>query len=316
MTTPLVALDSVSTIGAGLTRPESVHWWNGALYSCDLEGVIAITDTNGRSRLLCPPGSLPAGVRPNGIARRANGTFIFANIGPGGGIWQVKGSSVSPLVQEIQGQPIPSTNFVYVDDLDRVWICVSSTDADCHAPDYRFKRSQPSGFVALMDEFGKCRIVADTISWTNECRIDRSGAHFYVNETIGRRLLRFSIGPDGSLADRETFAEFGSGTWPDGLEFDPRGNIWVTSPISNRVLQLTKDGRQRLVIEDAEQESLAESESAFHADEFRRSHFYNARSRHLRHITSITFSDDGDFAYLGSLRSESLYKLPIFGLLD
>ncbi|MBN3754356.1 SMP-30/gluconolactonase/LRE family protein [Paraburkholderia sp. Tr-20389] len=313
---PLISLDSIETIGSGLTRPESVYWHNDLLFSSDAKGAIAITDGGGSTRFLAAPGALPEGVRPNGIARRSDGTFVFANLGFEGGVWEVTADGlVRPLVMQIDGVPLPSTNFVYVDAKDRVWICVSSTDPNCHDPDFHFKRSAATGFVAVVDSDGGSRIVADRLGWTNECRIDATGTSFYVNETIGRRLTTFTISENGELVGRETVTEFGAGTWPDGLALDRKGNIWITSPISNRVLQIRPQGGVRLIVEDAHPDSLAEAEAAFQKDDFRRSHFYNAKSRRLHHVTSIAFSANNNWAFLGSLRSESLYRFPIAGLI-
>ncbi|KAK45378.1 hypothetical protein BG58_18465 [Caballeronia jiangsuensis] len=316
MTKPAaLSIEAISTIGSGLTRPESVHYWDGQLFSCDAVGAVAVTSQNKPARFLCSPGALPAGVRPNGITRRRDGTIIFANVGQAGGVWQIDNAGgVRPLIEEVDGVRLPSTNFVYADREDRIWICVSNTAEDCHDPEFRFDRHSPSGFVAMVDARGNGRIVADRISWTNECRIDASGNAFYVNETIGRRLLRFDLAADGELSNRTALTEFGNGSWPDGMEIDSAGAIWVTSPISNRVIKVLPDGEQILIVEDADGRSVQTAEQAFDANDFRRSHFYEATSKTLRHITSITFDSEHTEAYLGSLKNDAIYRFPIAGL--
>jgi sugar lactone lactonase YvrE len=309
-------VQSVSTIGSGLTRPESVRCWNRRLYSCDAVGTVAETKLDGTTRFLCSPEALPDGVRPNGISQRRDGSIVFANVGHAGGVWQIGNDGlVRPLIEEVDGVRLPSTNFVYVDREDRLWICVSSTAADCHDPEFRFDRHTPSGFVAMVDQKGAGRIVADGISWTNECRIDAAGRVFYVNETIGRRLLRFDVAGDGSLSNRAAVTEFGNGTWPDGMEIDTAGAIWITSPISNRVLKVLPNGEQIPVLEDADAQSVDTAEAAYHANDFRRSHFYQSASKTLRHITSITFSFQDEQAFLGSLRHDAIYRFSTAGLI-
>jgi len=70
-------------------------------------------------------------------------------------------------------------------------------------------------------------------------RIDAAGTSLYAVETYARRIIRFRIDADGSLTHRETFAEFGLGTFPDGMAFDAEGALWVASIISNRVIRIT-----------------------------------------------------------------------------
>ncbi|MDR5815696.1 SMP-30/gluconolactonase/LRE family protein [Caballeronia sp. LZ033] len=316
--TPVAALniDSVSTLGSGLTRPESVRCWNGRLYSCDAVGTVAVTTLDGATRFLCQPEALPEGVRPNGISIRRDGSIVFANVGHAGGVWRIDGEGqVRPLIEEIDGVRLPSTNFAYADRDDRLWICVSSTAADCHDPEFRFDRHRPSGFVAMVDQKGQGRIVADGISWTNECRIDATGRAFYVNETIGRRLLRFDLAGDGTLSNRTAVTAFGDGSWPDGMEIDPSGAIWITSPISNRVIKVLASGEQVPVLEDADEKSIEITEAAYRANDFRRSHFYQVASKNLRHVTSITFSLEHELAFLGSLRNDALYRFSTAGLM-
>ncbi|MDR5815702.1 MULTISPECIES: SMP-30/gluconolactonase/LRE family protein [unclassified Caballeronia] len=313
----VLSLDAVTTSGSGLTRPESVWWHEGDLYTSDAKGAIAHVRADGATRLLGLPGALPDGVRPNGIARRPDGSFIFANLGEEGGVWSVDTTGrVQPLVRSVDGRDLPSTNFVLLDEAGRIWICVSSTTPGCSAPGYHFDRAEATGYIAVVDTDGSSRIVADHIGWTNECRLDPTGTVLYVNETIGRRMIRFDVNERLELSNRQTVAEFESGIWPDGLELDAAGDAWITSPISNRVVQVfTATGRYRVILEDYDEESLRTAEEAFQRDAFHRTHFYRSKANFLKHLTSLTFSGDQRTAYLGSLNSDAVYQFSVDGLI-
>jgi hypothetical protein len=88
----------------------------------------------------------------------------------------------------------------------------------------------------LVDARG-ARIVADGLCYTNEAMLSADGAWLYVNETFGRRLLRFRVGADGAFSPITTFAT-GPSRRPRSI---PK---WITSIVSNRVLRVAPDGRR------------------------------------------------------------------------
>src|SRR3546814_3067796 len=117
------------------------------------------------------------------------------------------------MIPVIDGATLPIENFVWLDDQQRLWICVSTGKQGEH----RFRKTVSDGYIAVSDPSGT-RIVAENIRWTNECRIDAGQNYLYVNETFGRRLIRFQIRPDASLKEPEVVTEFGAGTYPDGID--------------------------------------------------------------------------------------------------
>ena len=113
-----------------------------------------------------------------------------------------------------------------------------------------------------------------------------------------------------SLDQVETVIEFGHGIFPDGLTFDARGGIWITSIVSNRVLHIEADGRTPLVvIEDADPEHLDWVEKAFQGGSMGRLHLDQVKSRKLRNISSLAFGGkDLRTVYLGCLLDDRLYR--------
>ena len=166
---------------------------------------------------------LPEGARPNGIALEPDGSFLFANLGNEiGGVWRIdRQGQVNPVLTDIDGDPIPPSNFVTRDQQGRLWLTFS-TRLKPRSLDYR--RTAKSGFIALLDDKG-ARIVADGLGFTNEALVDPSGQWLYVNETYVRRLSRFPLREDGSLGTKEIVTEFGYGQFPDGMAFDAEGHI-------------------------------------------------------------------------------------------
>ena len=94
----MLKLADVTTTGSGLNRPECVlATEKGDLYTGDWRGGIAHVKADGRHVLYQGQTSdIPEGLRPNGIALEADGSFLFANLGTEtGGVSTQVGTSTS-----------------------------------------------------------------------------------------------------------------------------------------------------------------------------------------------------------------------------
>ena len=257
-----IGLESIKRVGAGLQRPECVITnARGDIYTADWRGGVAHIRPDGTQALYrCElPGGRPA--RPNGIALRRDGSFLFADLGTElGGVFALsRDGAVRPFVETVDGIALPPSNFVVEDAWGRVWITVSTRRVP-RASAYR--RDVADGFIVLADR-GGARIVADGLGYTNEAILDARGEWLYVNETFARITSRFPVRPDGSLGAREVFMEYGPGTFPDGMAFDAEGHLWIVSIISNRVLRVAPDRTITTIVEDSDPEHLAWVERAY-----------------------------------------------------
>ncbi len=106
-------------------------------------------------------------------------------------------------------------------------------------------------------------------------------------------------------------AEYGPGTFPDGLAFDEAGGVWMTSVISNRVIRVDADGSQTLVYEENDPARIAEVERILHSEGLQREHMDRVDAEVARSISSIAFGGaDRRTAYLGNLLDERIYTFP------
>lgn len=301
-----IDVDKLRTLGVGLERPECVL--------CNARGETFVADWRGGVTRIAPDGSqilftghAPDGrlLKPNGIALRADGTFLIADLSPEtGGVFTLsRDGQVRPLVEQVDGIAMPPTNFVIEDRAGRIWITVSTRRIP------RVLGARPDcddGFIVVMDGKG-ARIVADGLGYTNELAFSPDGAWLHVNETFGRRMSRFRVHEDGCLGTRETVTTFGHGIFPDGIVFDEEGYQWVTSIISNRVLRVAPDGRFDVVLEDVDADWLDEVEQAWASGRLMRAHLDNPRSRRLLNVSSLAFGGtDRRTAVLGCLQGRQL----------
>ena len=299
--------ESLSVHGSGLTRPECVAATrSGRTYVSHFGGGVTVIEPDGACRDILGTGE-PL-IATNGFALMPDESFLCANLMPPGGVWRVTRDGLQePFLTEIEGRPLPPCNFVHHDLVGRTWITVS-TWIEPRALAYR--PDTADGVVILVDKAG-ARIVADGLGYTNEAIPDPSCQWLVVNETFARRTTRFRIGVDGTLGEREVVAEYGPGTFPDGLAFDEAGGLWVTSVVSNRLIRIAPNGEQQILLEDSDPDWLDEVERAFQAGEMGRPHMDQARSRVIKHLSSLAFGGpDRRTIYLGNLLDDCIYSVP------
>ncbi|MCZ4315612.1 SMP-30/gluconolactonase/LRE family protein [Comamonadaceae bacterium G21597-S1] len=311
-TEPVAALAGLEPIGHGLVRPECVlATQRGDVYCADWRGGVAHVRPDGTQALYrgrMPDGSDP---KPNGIALLPDGDFLFAHLGPDtGGVFRLtRAGAITPWLTEVDGQPLPPTNFVLPDAAGRTWVTVS-TRRTPRALGYRVDCDD--GFIVCVQPDGQARVAADGLGYTNEVAVHPDGRWLYVNETFARRLSRFPLHADGTLGPRETVVQFGAGDFPDGLAFDEEGHAWVVSIVSNRLIRIAPDGSRMLWLQDCEQDHLDWVEAAYRAGTMDRPHLDGIRSQRLRNISSIAFAGaDRRTALLGCLLGDTLHRLPL-----
>jgi sugar lactone lactonase YvrE len=303
----------ISVLGSGMQRPECVlATKSGDLICSDSRGGYNIVKPDGAGQFIKARGA-PDDFMPNGIALLPNRDVLAANLAESSGVWLIKPDGETSLfLSEIDGVQLPPPNFVGLDSKSRIWITVSTRVSPRGAS---FKKGFADGFVAVHDDRGT-RIVADNIGYTNEGIVDPSGQWFYVNETVAQRTSRYAIKEDASLGARETVAEYPPATYPDGFTFDSQGGIWLVSVASNRVIHVDRDGRQNIVVEDADPAEMERIAAAFDDGSFDREMIEIGSTRPLRNIASIGFGGaDLHTVYMGSLSHEGTqtFRSPIKG---
>ena len=305
--------DQLDFAGSELVRPECVLCCaDGSVYTSHFGGGVTFIAPDGGQRHILGRGE-PT-VASNGFCLRPDGSFLCANLLPPGGVWQIdRDGQQRPFWLEVDGYQPPSINFVYEDGQGRVWITVS-TRREPRSLGYR--PDVGDGFIVLVDSHG-ARIVADGLGFTNEAKVDPSGNYLYVNETFVRRTSRFKLIAKGRLGPRETFAEYSPGTFPDGLDFDEQGGLWVTSVISNRVIRVLPAGEQHIVLEENDPEVLREIEMIYQAGQLDRSHMDAIQTEVLKSVSSLAFGGpERKTVYLGNLLDQRIYcfRSPVAGV--
>lgn len=302
----------LSQIGRGLNRPECVlAARDGSLYTGDWTLGIARIAPDGTTGPAIEADLIAQGFRPNGIALTADGDFLFANMGKEGGVWRVgRRGEARPFATELDGTPIPRTNFVLVDG-DRAWITISSLGRKHD----HFTAEENTGQILLVQD-GKVTVAADGLNWTNELRLSPDRKHLFVNETFACRTTRYDVAADGLLSNpvRITYPE---DTYPDGMAVDAEGALWIVCVISNRLIRIAPDMTWTVVFEDVDRSELDAIASAHAEGRLTWDQISHSRGSRVSNLSSIAFGGpDLKTLYLGGLGNREVQVLwsPVAGM--
>ncbi len=208
---------------------EGPRWHQGRLWLADMIGhnVMAV-DLRGQAEVIAEFDDEPSGLGflPDGsplVVIRARKHLVRI----------VEGRTVTHC--DLSDFPCESLNDMVVDTRGRAYV------------DAVVRRPQPGTddigeAIVLVDEQGRLKSVTTGLVNPNGLTITEDGEQLIVAETWLHRLTAFAIAPDGTLHDRELFADLGEAA-PDGICLDAEGAVWVGSPTARRFLRVARGGQ-------------------------------------------------------------------------
>lgn len=315
-------------IGRDLQRPECVLCQrDGTVWAADARGGVMRIAPDGTQQLIAPTAPAAAagsadfnqryvrseGSLPNGITFLANGEFLIANWGTDAVEIMDRQGHVRRLFDRIDGHPLGKANFPLRDRHGRLYLTVTTrmqpwTDSiNARATD---------GYIALFDETGHARIVAEGFEGTNEIRLDDAGEWMYVVESNARRISRLRVLADGTLGAREVYGPTRLPGFPDGFAFDAFGNLWVTLIMSDRLVAITPEGELLTLLDDGNPQATRLLDEHYEARTLTPEIMAAAHGTLAPWMASLSFGGpDLRTVYLGSLRGTTLpsFRAPVAG---
>lgn len=185
-----------------------------------------------------PPNN-PAG--PNGMFFERDGRHLLLVNVYTGKIYRI---DIKTEVVKMVYDHIYGINSLIRDSRGTIWFTQSAKNSEENGAVGMWSavdRPTDSGAVYYLkgsggDFTGPAVEAAGGIYFANGIALDKAEKYLYVAETMFDRVLRFEMDSGGAaLKNRETYQIV---TTPDNLEFDSRGNLYIASPISNKVFAI------------------------------------------------------------------------------
>jgi gluconolactonase len=189
-----------------------------------------------------------AGCEHNGLAAIPGGHLLIACLADAGAVIEVTtaGKEVRRWTSDGSGKAFKGgiNDFVVAPD-GGVYATLSGPLQD------------PPGLIAgkvfyLAPGAAQWSEVADALNYANGVAVSPDGRTLYVAESIGNSVTKFTIQPDGILADRANFAFLhllvpdkiqSPFIGPDGIKVDRAGNLYVTQFNGGKVLKISPTGQ-------------------------------------------------------------------------
>lgn len=223
--------------------PEGPLWLNGKLYYVEYGGhTVRVWDGSADTVLW-----EQEGCGPSAVVQAADRSFLVTCYDAGTVVRiEADGSTVATYDKDADGNPFVGPNDFAVDKKGGVYFSASGP-----------WESEPIlGRIFYLSAKGTIRTVADDLHYANGLALSPDGATLYAAESEGYRIIHFQVGADGSLSDRRLFARLNAlmpdaapGMYPDGIEVDSAGNLWIGQYSSGQILQVSAEAKLLRTIE-------------------------------------------------------------------
>lgn len=223
--------------------PEGPLWHRGLLYYVEYGGHTVMTwDGEAAVQLWRQEGCGPSAVVPTGRGELLVACYdanSVVRISPAG-------ETLGAYTQSANGRPFVGPNDFTRDGRGGIYFTASGPWESAGIVGKIFYRA-PDGAI---------RLVADDLHYPNGLALSADGGTLYCAESEAFRVIQLAVGEDGSLSDRRLFVRLGElvpdggpATFPDGLEVDGRGRLYIGQLSAGQILVVDAAGKLERTLE-------------------------------------------------------------------
>lgn len=235
---------AISTAVSGMSFLEGPRWHDQRLWFSDFytHRVCSVTEDGGDLRV---EAEVPN--QPSGLGWLPDGRLLVVSMVDGRVLRREPGGELvchADLSEHVTGH----LNDMVVDSAGRAYVGEFGFDLMGGA-DFRPAR------LLRVDPDGSVHVAAEDMWFPNGAVLTDDGA-LVVGETFGNRVSAFTVGADGALTDRRTWAKFGEAPadrelakmlpqavlCPDGCCLDAEGALWIADAVGGRAVRVLPGG--------------------------------------------------------------------------
>ncbi len=216
---PCLAQNGVRVLNADAYYPEGPVWYRDRLYYVEY-GRNAVMVWDGTKNSVF---STQKGCGQSAVVPTARGEFVTTCYDNGTiGRIAADGKSLPPYSHDKDGHTFVGPNDLAPDGRGGIYFSTSGSHGDAI-----------DGKVFYIAADGTISLKADDVHNANGLAVSKDGGILYVVETDENRLIKFKIGPGGSLSDRriavnlDDLVHHAVHIWPDGVKIDSLGQIYL-----------------------------------------------------------------------------------------
>lgn len=229
----MIANGEIVKLELPLTYPEGPRWRDGALWFSEFSDrtINRYAPDGGREIVLELEDT------PSGLGFMPDGSLLFVSMARRQILRWSQGAAPR-LHADLGGLPGEFLNDMVVDREGRAYVGARS-----RAVSPAVFHREPGGpdSIVVVEPDGRAAIAADRLCSPNGAVITPDGGAMVLAETYARRLTGFDRDPQGRLSARRQLIQFEE-TFPDGIDLDAEGAVWVCSPYSSEAVRVTPAG--------------------------------------------------------------------------
>lgn len=229
----MIANGGIVKLELELTYPEGPRWRDGALWFSEFSDRTINRHEPGRGREIV----LELEDTPSGLGFMPDGSLLFVSMARRQ-LLRWRPGAPPRLHADLSGLPGEFLNDMVVDREGRAYVGARS-----RAVSPAVFHREPGGpdCLVVVEPDGRASIAADQLCSPNGAVIAPDGGTMVVAETYARRVTSFDRDPQGRLSGRRRLIQFEE-TFPDGIDLDAEGAVWVCSPYSSEAVRVTRAG--------------------------------------------------------------------------